>query len=357
MSKLYAGNSPIVITGIAPVCRHAITIAELKRANAVLQSDANVPDTDDWFDPTRYLGTRGYKYWTQATRYIQAATGLALEDAGLSSNPYEPDEIGVSFGTNFANANLIKEMDQIARMEGPERLSPMVGPNFSINIPASLVSIKYGFKAYNITLTTAMVAGLEALLCAGNSLRTGRAKLVLAGALEDTPPQPTNELLGNEQGYGGACVFVLETLNEAVKRGARIYAQLGRGAIRFVNPDLAAISEQSAWVKSILNEMVESILPSLPKRIQLWPLSYPLLFNQKINRYLGEVLTAKNIEVQTRYYIGANGAYATVSAMLQMAMGLTEVNEGLVFATSPQGHMVALALHALEGGPEEEANF
>jgi hypothetical protein len=89
----------------------------------------------------------------------------------------------------------------------------------------------------------------------------------------------------------------------------------------------------------------------------LWPLSYPLLFNQKINRYLGEVLTAKNIEVQTRYYIGANGAYATVSAMLQMAMGLTEVNEGLVFATSPQGHMVALALHALEGGPEEEANF
>jgi hypothetical protein len=181
--------------------------------------------------------------------------------------------------------------------------------------------------------------------------------MVLAGAFEDAPPQSVNELFGNKQGYGGACVFVLETLNEAVKRGAKVYAKLGQGVNRFINPNLAVISEKSEWVKSILREMIKRILPSRPKEIQLWPLIYPLALNQKINRYLKEVLADENIEVQTYNHIGADGSYATVSPMLQMAMGLTEVNQGLVFAISPQGHMVALALHALQGDPKEEVNF
>jgi hypothetical protein len=356
MNKPFISDSPIVITGIAPVCRHAITIAELQKANTALRLGEPVSSGDDWFDPTRFLGARGYKYWTQATRYIQAATGLALQDAGLNPNPYGPNEIGVSLGTNFANSNLIKELDRTALIEGPELLSPMIGPNFSINISSSMVAIKYGFKAFNITLTTAMIAGLEAILCAGDSIKTGRAKMVIAGALEDTPPQAVDELLGNERGYGGACVFVLETMDEAVKRNARIYAKLGRGAMRFVNPDFAALSEKSEWIKDRLSAMVDRILPAGAGRIQLWSLSYPMAFNQTINQYFGEVLAAKNIAVQTRRHIGADGSHATVSPMLQLAMGLTEADAGMAFATSPQGHVAVLAIHALKTAAAEEVN-
>jgi hypothetical protein len=350
MSQASISDSPVVITGIAPVCRHAVSIAELQKANAVPECGEPLPSGgDDWFDPARFLGARGYKYWTQATRYILAATGLALQDAGLSANPYGPNDIGVCLGTNFANSKLIQELDRTALTEGPELLSPMIGPNFSINIPSSMVSIKYGFKAFNITLTTALVAGLEALICAKETLLRGRAKMVIAGALEDTPPSPVNELLGNTRGYGGACAFVLEPLSEAVRRDAKIYAKLGRGSMRFINPEILENNDRKEWGKNILRQMMDDTLPGRRKAIDYLSLTYPLEFNRKVNQYLCETLTEKNIEVHIHNYLGADGSHATVSPLLQLAITSTKDTEGLIVAASPQGHVVSLALNGCDG--------
>ncbi len=322
--------SGVVITGIGPMCPLGTTAREL----AAGQRSGGAGG--EWFDPVRHLGPKGHKYFTPPTRYILAAAGQALADAGLEADAYPRAQRGVVVGTNFAAFATLEGMDRTVRGEGAEALQPMLAPSFSVNIPASQVSIKHAFQAFNVTLTSAMVAGLEAVLCGAAALRRGRARLVLAGATEDRPPAGVAELLGIPAVEGAACAVALETSEAASARGARAHARVGPGLLRFVGP-------RPEGAEDALGEAVErfvaSAIPAGAARVAYAPQRAPFRLNQVVDGLVRRALRARGLEPVEVPAPGGDGSFATVSPLLQLAALAGAGGPGLVAAASPQGHV------------------
>ncbi|MER0241315.1 beta-ketoacyl synthase N-terminal-like domain-containing protein, partial [Streptomyces sp. HSW2009] len=143
----------------------------------------------DWFDPVPFLGKRGWKYFTPATRYLLAAANEAQGTRHGDAPPADQvaERVGVTTGTHHSISAMHQRLDQIAREEGPAGMSPAELPGFSVNMPASQLAISLRCRAFSVTLTNPVVAGLEAVLFAASALAAGRADRVLATATEEAP--------------------------------------------------------------------------------------------------------------------------------------------------------------------------
>lgn len=168
----------------------------------------------DWFDPRPYLGERGYKYLTPASRMLASAM-VGLE-AGWNKSA-APGSVGVLIGTNFGNLDVLAGFAETIEKAGAENLQPMEAPNFSINVPASQLAIRGGFHAFNMTLTEDTRAGLDALVEGVRAIQDGRADRVVAGGVE--PTLPTAALANDaEQAltrHLGASLFLLQASDAA----------------------------------------------------------------------------------------------------------------------------------------------
>jgi len=344
MSASSTAVSPIVISGIGPLCPQVSTIEELTQANFSGVCEAENSDLGSWFDPKRFLGQRGFKYLTSATRYVLAAARIALEDAGIQDSFYLPEAKGVVVGTNFGVFSTLEEMDRLVLAEGSDALSPMAAPNFSVNLASSYISIKYGFKAYNITLTNPMVAGLEAVMFGAQAIHRGRSDMALVGATEDSPPALVGDILGLPIGNGAACTFVLETLSSARSRQSKVYAQVGKSSLRFVNFAQMRKLGQQNYLTQMIRQELNNLLSPEQTSIHYYPLLAPFWFNQLVDCTVQSVLSDYKVRVSTHSHVGASGAFITVSPLLQLAAAITKYSEGLILTTSPYGHISMLNL-------------
>jgi len=208
-----------------------------------------IPD----FDPIPYIGKKGIRELDRSTRLICSAAKLALDDAHLEITDDNSDTVGISIGATFGSLHSISQFDRVGLLEGPRYVNPSHFPNTVINSPASQVSIRFGIKGFNTTISNGFCAGLDSLIYACDFLRLNRADAVLAGGVEELCEETFLgfERLGCLSGSGGtepiccpfdarrngmilsegAAVLVLEDLNAARKRGADILAVvLGYGS-------------------------------------------------------------------------------------------------------------------------------
>jgi hypothetical protein len=337
----------IVITGIGPLCPAALNVQELVAA----AQSAGVTSADgpllpfSRFDPQQFFGKRGFKYLTPATRYALAASQLALQDARLDDATYQPDQRGVMLGTNFAVHQILDQMDQVIVTEGVEALQPMEAPNFSVNIPASQISIKHQFLAFNITLTSMLVAGLEAVILGAQSIRRGRAQVVLAGASEGTPPTSLADHLGGSVAEGAACMLTLESLSTARARGAHIYAQVGQGALWFA-PGIEN-AEASLRLEANIRRQLDRLVPQDQPEVHVCLLETGFPLGRLANEYLLKSLTERGIRVQQYPATRPTAAEASVAPLLWLAASAATYGEGLIIATSPHGHVAMLRLEPI----------
>src|SRR5438128_6657563 len=154
----------VVLTGIGPVSSDALSVQALVAATRNPWPTSDRARSLDGFVPEHFLGKRGLRFLTPPTQYILAATQLALEDAHLhGESGYAPEDIGVVVGTNFAIHPVVENLHRTVLTSGAEAIQPMDAPNFSVNIPASHVAIRHKLRAFNVTLTSLLVAGLEAV--------------------------------------------------------------------------------------------------------------------------------------------------------------------------------------------------
>ncbi|MHB8455166.1 MAG: beta-ketoacyl synthase N-terminal-like domain-containing protein [Acidiferrobacterales bacterium] len=337
---------PVVITGIGPICPVANTAAALSAA-AVNDGILAAGHEGVWFQPENYFGPRGFKYFTLATRYILAATQTALKDASLSEDYYTSQEQGVIMGTNFSVYRTLEDMDQIVLANGSDGLAPMEAPNFSVNIPASTISIKHKFRAFNITLTNAMVSGLEAVWLGACAVREGRARMVIVGATEDVPHGDVEKEIGMPTADGSACAFVLETLSAARMRGARIYAQVGAGELCFFDPAWLNEDGMEQRLGIMLRRALDRLALEQNTVVHYSGLNCSYLLNSTVDEIVQQILSER-MEVRAHQYLGASGGYLTVSPLFQLGATAMENNAGLMVATSPFGHIALLSIRPVE---------
>ncbi len=205
------------------------------------------------FDPLVYLGKKGVRELDRSTRLICSAAKLALDDARLLISDDNSDAVGVSLGATFGSLHSISQFDRVGLTEGPRYVNPSHFPNTVINSPASQVSIRFGIKGFNTTISNGFCAGLDSLMYAADFLRLRRADAVLAGGVEELCEEMFRgfSLLGCLAGSDGsepvccpfdaqrngvilsegACLLALEDMHAARKREADIIAiVLGYGS-------------------------------------------------------------------------------------------------------------------------------
>jgi hypothetical protein len=190
-------------------------------------------DAPHWFDPAAHLGRRGWKYFSPATRYLLAAGNQALgrrhDDPPLTGA--DADRFGVVTGTQYAITRVHRRMDTVLTTEGVHGISPAEVPGFSMNTPGSQLAISTGARAFSVTLTNPVTAGLEAVQFAVTALRTGRADRVVAAAADQAPQDH-----GGSGEYDAAAAVVLSTGHGAAGDGPRPLAAVTGGLSRFLPP-------------------------------------------------------------------------------------------------------------------------
>jgi 3-oxoacyl-[acyl-carrier-protein] synthase II len=178
----------------------------------------------------------------------------------------------------------------------------MAAPNFSINLVASPLSERHGLRAFNVTLTSPVVAGLEAILLGVRAIRTGRADLVVAGATEDLPAAPVGELVGRLTHGGGACAVVLESEAAAGRRCASERSRVLTGTLRFFPAEAAEGQEGAQRLLSLLRQELDQVLPDTPPSLHLCSQSWPFAFNRLVDGLVLQLLRERGVEVSRHWF-------------------------------------------------------
>ena len=205
------------------------------------------------FDPTQVVSAKEARKLERNVLLGVAAGREALTDAGL--NGYDPARVGVIFGSAIGGVPGILEQADTLRERGPDRVSPNFLPNVLVDSVSGQLAISLGLKGPNYAVVSACATGSHAIGEAAEMIRRGAADAVLAGgtescmvplilagftamrglAVEDEhPPHASRPFDATRAGFvmgEGAGAVLLEPLESAKKRGARIYAEvLGYGA-------------------------------------------------------------------------------------------------------------------------------
>ncbi len=209
------------------------------------------------FDLDRYLSPKEARKSDTFIHYGMAACVQAIEDAGLEAQPADPERFGLAVGSGIGGIQTIEQTYQTYLDNGPRRISPFFVPGCIINMIAGNISIRYGFKGPNISIVTACTTATHSIGEAARMIAYGDADVMVAGGAEygttptayggftaaralstrnDDPERASRPWDVDRDGFvlsNGAGVIVIEELEHARKRGARIYAELvgyGRSA-------------------------------------------------------------------------------------------------------------------------------
>ena len=207
------------------------------------------------FDPKDYMEARDARRMARFSQFAVAATRQALEDAGLELDKEDRTRLGVILGNGIGAFSNIEEAVHAIRDKGGMRIDPFFIPKMLPNMAAGQLSMVFGIKGYSNTVITACAAGTQALGEAMDLIRWGRADVMLCGGTEaplcevglcgfavmralstrnDPPEKASRPYDATRDGFvaaEGAAIFVLESLEHALSRGAAICAELvGYGA-------------------------------------------------------------------------------------------------------------------------------
>lgn len=206
------------------------------------------------FDPAERVGKREARKMDLFSQYAVHAAGEALENAGLADGVDNPDRFGVIMGNGIGGLTTIEE--QVIKMhdKGPQRVSPMFVPNAIPNMVSGNVSMRYGAKGINYTLSTACASATNAIGEAFWRIQSGKYDVMVTGGSEATvnemgisgfaaltalstepnPLEASKPFDVNRHGFvmgEGSGILVLESLEHAQARGAEIIAEVvGYGA-------------------------------------------------------------------------------------------------------------------------------
>ncbi|MGH7789414.1 MAG: beta-ketoacyl-ACP synthase II [Candidatus Binatia bacterium] len=207
------------------------------------------------FDPANYLEKRDIKKVDRFAQFAIAAAQMAVDDAGLRLGAGEAPRVGVVVGVGFGGIATLEESHKAFLEGGIKRLSPFLVPRLIANMAPGHIAIRFGCTGVNYTPTSACASGGQAVGEAFRLVRFGEQDVVITGGAEaavtplsvggfavmramstrnETPATASRPFDRGRDGFvigEGAGLLVVESLDRALARGARIYAELvGYGA-------------------------------------------------------------------------------------------------------------------------------
>lgn len=344
----------VVVTGIGLVCPMGVGMEENWQALLAGKSGIRLIsrfDASDYtsqiageveeFDPLRFIEKKEVRKMDNFIQYAVAAAQLAVEDSEHPLSSLEGDRCGVYIGSGIGGIGSIEDTHRTLLEKGPGRVSPFFLVSAIINEASGQVSIRYKAKGPNSATATACTTGTHAVGDSFRIIARGDADIMIAGGTEapitplglagfcamralstrnDDPPRASRPFDAQRDGFvigEGAGVLILEELGMALRRDARIYAEIvGYGmsgdAYHVTAPCLDGDGAYRAMKRALKDGRVD---PEEVNYINAHGTSTP--FNDKI-----ETLAIKRLFGQHASRIGINSTKSMMGHLLGAAGGV-----------------------------------
>jgi len=234
------------------------------------------------FNPEDYMTKKEANSMALCSQYAVAAAKMAIEDAGMALDEQENPEIATILGVGMGSLKDTEEQRDVLVNKGPSRVSPRTVPRMMPNAPPAHIAISLNLHDVCYALVSACASGGDAIAAAADRILLGRAEVVLTGGVDALVTELTTASFGeklhalsrrnhepekasrpfekNRDGFvigEGAGILVLESLEHALGRGARIYAELlGYGqtndAHHITAPALEGVQPAKAMEKAMV---------------------------------------------------------------------------------------------------------
>ncbi len=224
--------------GIAPITYFDTTDYKAKLAGEVKD-----------FDPKKYMDPKAARRMEPFSQYAVAAAGEAIAQAGLDMEKEDPFRVGTSIGSGIGSLQAMEREHKKMLEKGPNRVNPLLVPMMISNMAVGNVAMHYGLKGKSINVVTACATGTNSIGEAFRSIQYGEVDVMVAGGTEsaitplgmagfaaltalstnDDPETASRPFDKDRDGFvmgEGAGIVVLESLEHAQKRGAKILAEV-----------------------------------------------------------------------------------------------------------------------------------
>lgn len=212
--------------------------------------DSQISGEVKGFDPLKYFSAKEVKRVDKFVHYAVASAKEAFGDSGIDLSAINPSRAGILIGSGIGSLHIIEEQHKVYLAKGPSKLSPFLIPMLIVNEAAGHVSIDLGLKGPNSCVATACASGSHAIGDAFKIIQRGDADIMVAGGTESAisplgvggfcalkalsrrnnePERASRPFERDRDGFvmaEGAGIVVLESLSSALKRNAKIYAEI-----------------------------------------------------------------------------------------------------------------------------------
>ncbi|MDI6889773.1 MAG: beta-ketoacyl-ACP synthase II [Thermodesulfovibrionales bacterium] len=202
------------------------------------------------FNPEDYIEPKELKKMDRFIHFAIAATAMALDDSGLKIMDSNAERIGVIVGSGMGGLHTIEHYHSVLLEKGPRRITPFFIPMLAINLASGQISIRFGAKGPNSAVSTACATGSHSVGDAFKIIQRGEADAMIAGGTEAVitplgiggfnamkalstrngePEKASRPFDIDRDGFvmgEGAGIVILESLENAMDRGAKIYAEI-----------------------------------------------------------------------------------------------------------------------------------
>jgi len=303
------------------------------------------------FDPTNFIDRKEARKMDPFAQYAMVAADEAIADSGILLQPHNLDRIGVIWGAGIGGlSTFFTEIVDYARGDGNPRFSPFFIPKMIIDIAAGYISMKHNFRGVNYGTVSACASSTHAIIDAFNLIRLGKADAIVAGGSEACVNEPsvggfTNMKALSERnddmktasrpfdkdrdgfvmGEGGAAL-ILEDLEHAKARGAKIYAEVVGGGMTADAYHLTAPHPEGLGAKNVMLQAIQEagLKTSDIDYINVHGTSTPLgdiAETKAIKSVFGDDVYRLNIsstKSQTGHLLGGAGAVEAVACILSV---------------------------------------
>lgn len=289
------------------------------------------------------------------TQYALASTFDAIKDSGINTENLDPLRAGVIWGAGIGGIDtFLAEVADFAKGDGTPRFNPFFIPKMIVNIASGHISMKYNLQGPSFTTASACASSTHAMIDALNYIRLGKADVIITGGSEaavneaglggfnamkalstrnDDPKTASRPFDADRDGFvmgEGSVTLIFEELEHAIKRGAKIYAEVGGGAMTSDAHHLTAPHPEGAGA---INVMRLSVLDAGLKLedvdyVNVHGTSTPLgdiAETNAVSTLFGEhskKLSVSSTKSQTGHLLGAAGAAEAAACIMAITRGV-----------------------------------
>ena len=332
------------VSGAAPITRFDTELNKVKFA-------CEIKD----FNPMDHFDRKEARKMDPFTQYAMVCSDEAIQDSGLLQDSLNLDRIGVIWGAGIGGlTTFFDEVMNYAKGDGSPRFSPFFIPKMIIDIAAGYISIKHGFRGVNFGTVSACASSTHALIDSFNLIRLGKADAIVSGGSEACVNQPAvggfsnmkalsernddyakasrpfdKDRDGFVMGEGGASL-ILEDLEHAKARGAKIYAEVVGGGMTADAHHLTAPHPEGLGARNVMHQALEdaNMNPDEIDYINVHGTSTPLgdvAEVKAIKDVFGEhtyKLNVSSTKSMTGHLLGGAGAIESVASILAIKHGI-----------------------------------